>query len=183
MGFTINEGAINRKVSAFSKSAAGQKVVKEVLLAKIESGISLCKITGNPIDEAKMIEAANKMKSILIQHSTGLPSSVQAIVSNIGIGPLTKAGDGRYTITLGFQGNFTRPSLVPSKYGYVSNIVALFNNGYHASNQVIGEWHGQTVASRQERSGTHFVNQAVATFNSTCGAQYNATAEASGEYI
>lgn len=183
MGFTINEGSINRKVSAFSKSTAGQRIVKEVLLAKIETGISLCKITGNPIDEAKMIEAANKMKSILIQHASGLPSSVQAVVSNVGIGPLTPVGNGQYTITLGFQGNFARPSLQPSKYGYVSNIVALFNNGYSASGIVYGDWHGVKTASRQERAGTHFVNQAVATFNSTCGAQYNATAEASGEYV
>lgn len=182
MGYTINEVAIQNKVRAYGKTTAGRKLTEQVIRTMMETGVSLCKITGNVIDEAQMMEAANKMKSILSQYATGLPPSVQAIVDNISIGSLRNIGSGQYQIDLSFQGSFTRPSLVPSKYGYVDNIVALFNNGYYARDVVWVKHFGVSIGSRQERVGLHFVNRAVDTFNSTCGAQYNAKAEASWEY-
>ena len=183
MGLTINENAIQSKVRAFGQTSTGKSLIKQAIQTKMETGVSICKITGNIVDEAKMMEAANKMKSLLSQYSMGLPASIQAIVNNVWIGPLRNIGDGKYEIDLSFQGSFTRPSLIPTRYGYVDNIVALFNNGYYAKHVVWAEHFGVKVGSRQERSGLHFVNQAVSTFNSTCGLQYNAKAEASWEYV
>lgn len=183
MSCKINEVAIQKKFSSFARSASGQRVIRDIIQVKITSGATQYSVTGDIITEAEMLEAAEKMKSILIQHSTGLPLSIQAVVSNISIGPLTQTGQNTWTISLQFHGDFARPSLVPSKYGYVSNIVALFNNGYRAGGQVYGEWHGHKTASLQERAGTHFINQAVATFNSSCGPRYHAEATASSEYV
>lgn len=178
----INEAAIQAKVKAWGQTAAGQAKINRVINNYIRTGTTSVTIIGNVITEAQMMEAAEKMKSILAQCSSGLPASVQAHVANASIGSLTQTGPSSYSIELSFEGDMFRPSLQPSRYGGVSNIVALFNNGYFAGNQVVGDWHGRRVASKTERVGTHFVTQAVAVFNSTCGGQYHATASASGEY-
>ena len=179
----INEAAIQAKVRAWGSSGGGQakssKVLTDLINGILHFGVT---ITGNVVTMAEMMEAAEKMKSILAQCSSGLPASVQSIVANASIGPITENGPGSYCVSIQFHGDFVRPSLQPTKYGYVSNIVALFNNGYYAGGQVFGDWHGNRIGSLQERVGTHFVNQAVSVFNSTCGGQYHATASASGEY-
>lgn len=180
----INEAAIQAKVRAWGNSGAGQAkisaVIKDLINGIIHTGVT---ITGDVLTVAEMMEAAEKMKSILAQCSSGLPASVQSIVANASIGPISENGPGSYSVSLQFHGDFVRPSLQPTKYGYVNNIVALFNNGYRAGGQVFGDWHGNRIGSLQERAGTHFVNEAVAVFNSTCGGQYHATASASGEYV
>ena len=185
MGSVVfNVASINAKVAAWGKTSAGQAKINAVINNYIQKGTSSVMITGtgNLITKAQMAEAAEKMKSILTQCASGLPASVQAHVANASIGPITQNGPSSYAVELSFDGDMFRPSLQPSRYGGVSNIVALFNNGYFAGNQVVGEWHGQTVGSKTERAGTHFVTQAVSVFNSTCGGQYHATASASGEY-
>ena len=178
----INEAAIQAKVRAWGKTAEGQAKINRVINNYIQTGTSSVTITGNIITEAQMAEAAEKMKSILIQCSSGLPSSVQAHVANTSIGAITQTGPSSYSVELSFEGDMFRESLQPSIYGGVDNIVALFNNGYFARNEVYGDWHGYRVFSKKERAGTHFVTHAVAVFNSTCGGQYHATASASGEY-
>lgn len=179
---TINEASIQAKVAAWSRSSAGQAKIGRVISDYIATGRSACVITGDVVTKAQMMEAANKMKSILQQFATGLPASVQAHVAGVSIGPLVENGPGSYSISLDFSGDMARPSLQPSVYGGVDNIVALFNNGYRAGGKVYGMWHGHPTGSLQERVGTHFVTQAVAAFNSTCGGQYHAVATASGQY-
>ena len=180
MSVTINEAAIQAKVAAWGNTPAGQAKIAAVIGNYIRTGTTSVKITGNVITKAQMMEAAEKMKSLLMQCASGLPPSVQAHVDSTSIGPIVENGPGSYSVTLSFGGGMARPSLQPSKYGGVSNIVALFNNGYSAGGQVFGEWHGQRVGSRTMREGTHFVSQAVGMFNSTCGGQYHATATANG---
>lgn len=178
----INEAAIQAKVAAWGNSGAGQARIASIIGDYIRTGTTSVTITGNVITKAEMMAAAEKMKNILSQCASGLPASVQAHVDSTSIGPIVENGPGSYSVTLNFGGGMARPSLQPSKYGGVSNIVALFNNGYSAGGQVFGEWHGQRVGSKTMRGGTHFVSQAVGMFNSSCGGQYHATASASGEY-
>lgn len=75
-----------------------------------------------------------------------------------------------------------RPSLNPAKYGGVDNIVALFNNGYKASDYVYGNWHGNRVRSTISRPGLNFMQEAVSDFNGGYGAANDIVAKLSGEY-
>ena len=78
-------------------------------------------------------------------------------------------------------------------YEGVDNIVALFNNGYHAKNFVYGWWDGHKatgdgvlrsgvdtdfayVRSKKEREALRFIQQAVMDFNASYGAEYGVTA-------
>lgn len=181
MSVVINEAAIQAKVAAWGNTPAGQAKIAAVIENYIRTGTTSVKITGNVITKAQMMEAAEKMKSLLMQCASGLPPSVQAHVDSTSIGPIVENGPGSYSVTLSFGGGLGRPSLDPKNYpGGYPNIVRLFNDGYGPIGQVFGEWHGQRVGSRTFREGTHFVSQAVGMFNSTCGGQYHATATANG---
>lgn len=184
MGSVVfNTASINAKVASWGRSSAGQAKINAVINNYIQTGTSSVMITGtgNLITKAQMAEAAEKMKSLLMQCASGLPASVQAHIDSTSIGPIVENGPGTYSVELSFGGGLGRPSLDPTNYpGGYPNIVRLFNDGYGPIGQVFGEWHGQRVGSKTFREGTHFVTQAVDTFNSTYGGQYHATASANG---
>lgn len=104
-----------------------------------------------------------------------------------------------------FEDNLRRESLDDGINGYtgegIDNIVALFNNGYHASDYVYGWWDGHQatastlfrsgsdikanyawVRSQKDREGLHFIQQAVDDFNGNYGAEYHVTATAGDVY-
>ena len=84
------------------------------------------------------------------------------------------AGANVYTIEIFFTGNLSRPSLVPGKYGGISNLAALLNNGVdHEMNRVHGIWHGQETWSRTVIPGAHFVDDAVSSFMGSYASEYN----------
>ena len=68
----------------------------------------------------------------------------------------------------------TRPSLDPAYNGpdgfAVDNIAVLINNGYRAAGSVLGvDRHGTERWSLRERTGKHFMQEAVDEFNSKYG--------------
>ena len=180
MGFTINEAAIQAKVSS---SASLKGVLDSKIRQWVDSGVRPAGMTGAVLTKAQMYEAAYKMKELVVSRSAGLPISIRDDVQSFGIGDISETGPGMYQIICGFKGATNRPSLAPDRYGGVENIIALFNNGYSARATVYGEWPGYgPAASLTMRPGTHFMNAAVDAFNSTYGGQYHATAELSGDY-
>ena len=103
-------------------------------------------------------------------------------------------------MTVYFEDDLHRDSL-DNELGYdgIKNIVALFNNGYHAKNYVYGWWDGHRatgdgvlrsgydndfawVRSKKEREPLRFIQQAVADFNASYGAEYGVTAIAGTAY-
>ena len=83
----------------------------------------------------------------------------------------TKVGEDTYSIGIDISQQF-RPSLVPQKYGGVDDMAALFNNGWSASNEVIGFWHGRLTRSRTSFPGVHFVQNGIAAFMGSGGGDY-----------
>lgn len=125
-----------------------------------------------------------------------LPESVMEHINGIeSSGYITKLPNNEgYEIHLSFSGDLHRDSL-DNDLGYegVDNIVALFNNGYHAKNFVYGWWDGHKatgdgvlrsgvdtdfayVRSKKEREALRFIQQAVMDFNASYGAEYGVTA-------
>ena len=99
-----------------------------------------------------------------------------------------------FEIPLYFEGDLHRDSL-DNDLGYegINNIVALFNNGYHAQNYVYGWWDNHSpsgaaighslyndnyawVRSKKERDALKFIQQAISDFNGNYGSEYNITA-------
>ena len=181
MGVVFNTASINAKVAAWGKSPAGQARIAAVLEGYVLTGKSICTITGNVITKDKMMEAANRMKKILMQLASGMPASVQAHVDSVSIGPIVENGPGSYSVDLSFGGGLSRESLDSGDYPEgVENIVKLFNDVYKANGVVYGDWHGERISSKPVRIGNHFVKRAVGMFNSSCGGVYHATASANG---
>ena len=91
--------------------------------------------------------------------------------------------DGMWKIYVGFNEEaMHRDSLWQNEYPEgVNNIAVLFSNGYKASNNVYGMWHGNTTVSRLQRSPNDFMGKAVAEFN--MGAPIGVTANYSSRYL
>lgn len=69
-------------------------------------------------------------------------------------------GDNKYKLGVRINYEF-RPSLVPERYGGVTDMFALFNNGYVANSYVYGMWHGSSIRSLVSRFPSHFIQDSV----------------------
>lgn len=169
----INMNSINKKINAFLSSPTGQKKIAQL------AGV---KISAIGVEEANA--AAQNMISVLRSTAGGygLPESVAGCFDGLSASAPVKVSDNRYEVSISLGGNLARNSLAPSRYGGVNNIVALFNNGYEAGNYVYPEGESKYTRSRKSRSGLHFMQQAVSSFNSSYGAAHNAVATLSGKY-
>lgn len=131
--------------------------------------------------------------------SYDLPESVMKHIAGMSSENYIQTKDG-FEIPLYFAGDLHRDSLENDLgYGGINNIVALFNNGYTASNHVYGWWNGHTstgesvtrsnggdnfawVRSKIERPALRFIQQAISDFNGNYGAEYDVTAVAAEIY-
>lgn len=100
------------------------------------------------ITDAMMWEAVAKFLYVMRVTAANydLPESVLEHINNMeSSGQIRKTPDG-YEIPLFFHGDLHRDSL-ENDLGYdgIENIVALFNNGYHAKNYVYGWRNGHTA--------------------------------------
>ena len=86
------------------------------------------------------------------------PSSISS--SPASFNGVTDLGDNKYKLGVSIDYVY-RPSLVPERYGGITDIFALFNNGYSASNRVYGMWHGEHIGSLTSREPLHFIQDAV----------------------
>lgn len=186
----INMGSIMAKVNAFAKSSAGKRRI-----AAATGGAGGGGSVNLEERRAEMIAAGQEMVALLRQHASGagLPASVMDhIESFIALAPIID-DDGSGSLAITMTSNPSRPSLYPEKYDGAYNIVAIFNNGYEASNVVYGrpevEVEGQLsidgffyAKSKQHRDGLGFMQDAVADFNAKFGGKYNVKAVLSGMY-
>ena len=166
MGIKFNKASIKAKLSAYESSSVGQSKIKSAGVKSVSDGA-----------KGKSPEAAaDKFISVLRKSilSSGLSANAMAAISE-GIDYLApqSLGDGKYQITVTFGGDLRRSSLSPSRYGGISDIVLLFNNGVdHQMNPVYGEWHGERVRSETVIPGAHFIEQAVSDFIGNYAKEY-----------
>lgn len=198
----INIDSIMSKVSAYAQSSAGKEKMNKRIQQYVSSGVKQTAAGGKILTEDKMWEAVSKFLYVMRVTAAeyGLPESVMEHINGLeSAGQIRKTPDG-YEIALYFEGDLHRDSL-DNDLGYegVDNIVALFNNGYHARNYVYGWWDGHKatgdgvlrsgvgtdfawVRSKKEREPLHFIQQAVHDFNANYGADYGVTAVAGTAY-
>ena len=190
------------KVSAYAQSSAGKEKMNKRIQQYVSSGVKQTAAGDKILTEDKMWEAVSKFLYVMRVTAAeyGLPESVMEHINGLeSAGQIRKTPDG-YEIALYFEGDLHRDSL-DNDLGYegVDNIVALFNNGYHARNYVYGWWEGHKatgdgvlrsgvgtdfawVRSKKEREPLHFIQQAVHDFNVNYGADYGVTAVAGTAY-
>lgn len=190
------------KVSAYAQSSAGKEKMNKRIQQYVSSGVKQTAAGDKILTEDKMWEAVSKFLYVMRVTAAeyGLPESVMEHINGLeSAGQIRKTPDG-YEIALYFEGDLHRDSL-DNDLGYegVDNIVALFNNGYHARNYVYGWWEGHKatgdgvlrsgvgtdfawVRSKKEREPLHFIQQAVHDFNANYGADYGVTAVAGTAY-
>lgn len=203
---TINIGSIMNKVGAYSRSVEGKLRMKERINKYASEGQNKTAGGGKVMTEDDMYRAAYKMMDVLKQTAKekDLPPSVMEHILTMDCSKPYKMADGHMEIWIYFGGDMHRESLEDGDGGHtgegVNNIVALFNNGAHASNYVYGWWNNHSptgealtrsshvdgfawVRSKKDREALHFIQQAVGDFNGNYGYDFNVTAVAGDDYI
>lgn len=133
--------------------------------------------------ESSIIEAARKFVEIFrdtVDKSAGenfaggqLGPTAVAQLKALEIGRPRKTGDTTYEIRIGFVGDLHRPSMLPSVYDGIDDIVLLLDRGYTATEQVYGKWHSDEIRpSLQQRQGAGFIDTAIRRFMSGYARQY-----------
>lgn len=207
----INMGSIMRKAMSFSESPEGKRRMKACLEKYEKEGRKTTAAGDKLISEDMMWEAAAKMIQVLrdTARSMDLPESVLRHFDSLDCTKPIKMSDGSMVINIYFEDKFDgglyRESLEDGEGGHtgdgINNIIALFNNGAHASKFVYGWWNGHKpegealtrsggqldadyawVRSRKDREALHFIQQAVSDFNGNYGYEYGVTAVAGDEY-
>lgn len=206
---TINIGSIMNKVGAYSRSVEGKLRMKERINKYASEGQNKTAGGSKVMTEDDMYRAAYKMMDVLKQTAkeSDLPPSVMQHILTMDCSRPYKMPDGHMEIWIYFGGDMHRESLEDGDGGHtgegVNNIVALFNNGAHASDYVYGWWNGHEptpstayrsgwhggqlgyawVRSKKDREALHFIQQAVGDFNGNYGSDFNVTAVAGDDYI
>ena len=158
MSVKVNQAAILNKCLRFLNSNTGKTIVN-----RTQSDIE--RVTSLLIDCIK----------------DNLPHSLMAssinVLSNIHIDYSYNDITQNTIVDISFDESAVyRPSLQPSIYGGVDNIIALFNNGYNAYKSIGGYWHGDYITSLQRREALHFIQNAINDFNTRYGKQYKCNA-------
>lgn len=184
---SINITSIMDKVSAYSRSVNGKLRMRECIQKYANEGKGKTGAGDKIITEKDMYTAADKMISVLrsTAQSYALPASVLSHFDSLDYSSIFERSDGSSVIYIYFMDDLHRDSLAPKDYSGIDNIVALINNGYgeHPNMaKVWGEWHGVRIHGLTQRTGLHFIQQAVQDFNANYGSDYNVTATAGDEY-
>lgn len=187
--------SLSSKLNAWIKSPQGQARLQSKLEEYNRNGIKETAAGDSVIPETRIYEAAAKFIQVLqmTAKSYDLPDSVMKHIDGMSSSGIIQTGDG-FEIPLYFDGDLHRDSL-ENDLGYngIDNIVALFNNGYHAQNYVYGWWDNHSpsgeavgrslynddyawVRSKKERDALKFIQQAINDFNGNYGSEYNITA-------
>jgi len=195
------------KVGAYSRSVSGKLRMKECIDKYAADGKNKTAGGGKVMTESDMWEAGAKLIRILQETARGcdLPQSVMKHFLSLECSKPHRMPDGSTVMYVYFEDDLSRDSLEGGANGYtgegINNIVALLNNGAHASDYVYGWWNGHKptgeavfrsgihlnedyawIRSQKDREGLHFIQQAVEDFNGNYGADYNVTATAGDDY-
>lgn len=181
----IGAGDIMSKLSAYAKTAEGQKKMDDKIRSYRKGSDPHVKSTGKTygggeiMTEREMIDAAADFVSMLrtAAASAGLPDSVMEHVESFTFATPYFAPDGSASLEIYMSEAPGRASLYPKKYDGVDNIVAIFNNGYTAQDHVYGKWHGKYVSSLDKRQGSFFMQKAVDAFMAKYGSEFDVSIE------
>lgn len=198
----ISMASIMSKAKAFSESPEGKRRMEACIEKYKMEGRTETAAGSKIVTEKMMWEAVSKFLYVMRTTAADydLPESVIRHINSMeSSSRITKTPEG-FEIYLYFGGDLHRDSL-DNDLGYegIDNIVALFNNGYHAKNYVYGWWDGHRATgdsvlrsgpyndfawarSKKEREPLRFIQQAVADFNANYGAGYGVTAVAGRYY-
>lgn len=161
----ISEGYINKLLSSYIKTPAGQALVKhyrqDVFNGKISSAGT------NILSAREMNDLGNKLKDILYAEISGVIPSFAKEGINVSFPKETTDGEYEILVTL-TPDSIQRNSLW--KEGYpdgVDDIVLLFTTGYKARKSLRGEWHGKSIYSKNFRLPDGFLQRAIDAFNAS----------------
>lgn len=177
----INMQSILKKAQAVMNTNAKQREVSQ-LVDKIMLGsftLSTNKTGGIHTPE----EAADKFISVLRQEILSHAGTNAAngdfgataieALSELDFTSPRNIGGNQYQIEVYFNNDLRRESLAPSSYpDGIQNIAALLNKGYSAGHVVRGMWHGEDAISLKQRSGTHFIDNAIRDFMGNYAVEY-----------
>lgn len=168
----IDLGTIMSKLNAYAKSSEGKKRMDSTIRAYRNGSDRHVSSTGRTygggqiLTREEMIDAAMELIACIrtAAASANLPASVMEHVESLRVTTPYMEPDGSASIQIYMADAPGRASLYPQKYGYVDNIVAIFNNGYTAENKVYGKWHGKNISSLDKRQGSFFMQKGVDAF-------------------
>ncbi len=182
MGY-INWGQIEAKIIAYSKTQEGKEKMRSAVRALRNGNKSETAAGYELMTYEKMRKLADELIDMIRTEaaSYGLADSVMAHFNSMTY-MIEDSGDGDVTYHIYFDDDLSRPSLLPSKYVGIDNIVALFNNGYVASNRIFVKVNGIKVPSRQFRPTLSFMQSAVDSFIDKYSGKYNITVDLGDEY-
>ncbi len=195
----INIDSIMKKVDEWPRTPEGKRRMKECIDKYVAKGVNKTKGGSYVLTPQEMEEAAVKLANSIrmAAASYDLPESVMKDIKSLTATKPYQLSDGSWRIDLFFTNDLGRESLYDKKYDGVVNIIALFNNGYLASNTVYGVWKShmkgilKTSENRKEdlynretgltrsriaRPALLFMQEAVNDFNNTVGKSIGATA-------
>lgn len=153
MGIKVNANSIRKEIETFANSTAGKQKIR---IATSHT----------------MKQLANELVNCIEKN---LPESIKGTMQNSFISEPELQTDGSFVISINIPTDEVwRDSLYS---GGVFNIVALLNNGYHASKTVYGEWHGKIIRSLKDREGAYFMQKAINEFNAKYSIEYGCNAE------
>lgn len=187
----IDYAAIEAKVLNYANSDKGKAKMRKKMQSYINKNAKETDAGSPVINKAEMSVAAEALIKFVKQmaSSSDVAGSVLADISTLTAGRPVALSDGSYQIELSFKSDLSRPSLMPEKYGGVTNIIALFNNGYpkdagrsSAISYVDGMWHGKFTRALPYREPLGFMQSAVEMFNWLYGEDYNVTVTLNGIY-
>ena len=179
---TINYASIEKKIMDYAKSDKGQKRMTSTLKKYVNTNVDKTDAGSTVINKKRMRAAAKALVNYVktAAQSSGVADSVLADISTLKASEPKYVGGTTWEVELSFGGDLSRPSLEPETYGGVTNIIALFNNGYPkdagrsaAIAHVSGYWHGEFVNARPSREALHFMQQAVIEFNTKYAQTHN----------
>lgn len=173
---TINENAIKVKAAAFMKTSKGQALFSDMKKKYIKNG---GKTQGGTVVHTpeEVVRRYKESLEVAIANA-GFDGDTAQLLSDITYSSPKPLGNGTYTIEINFnggsKGTLERPSLDPSSFDPVSNIVLLLNNGVdHIMKPVHGTWHGADYYSKTHIPPTHFIEQAEKEFLTKYANEYN----------
>lgn len=187
----INMDSILDKIHAWERSDKGQKKIQSTVNKYARNNVRKTDAGSRVVTHKTMTDAAQALVKAIKDTAAGcaLPSSVMAHFDSLNVGKLQQRADNSYVIEINFTDDLTRESLQPEKYGGVTNIIAIFNNGYPADrsrseaiSHVSGLWHGKETTALEYRPGLYFLQDAVNDFNLNYGMPLGMYAELAAVY-
>lgn len=193
----ISEAALAKKIADWKKTPAGKQKTQAYVDGLSARGGKTA--SGQVVVGPKQMEEAARLFIKILQEM--LPEPIEDVGKTLSSTPAKKISKGVYQVTVRFDTRALHRDSLDNDLGYhgIDNIVALFNNGYHAQNYVYGWWDNHSpqgeaitrslpgdrfawVRSKKEREALNFMQDAANKFNALYGEKYGVTVELGSDY-